>query len=163
MKIKRIIHIGVLVSEMESALRFYTDQLGLGLQRREAYQDVADIAFLPVRQSDLELIADLPPAKEVSSIIAEQGEGIHHIAFEVDDIQAALKELKAKGVPLRDPEPKPGVHGTTVAFIDPRATRGVLIELVEVKAGRRQRAEERREKTVSGESNGPHHRMDETG
>lgn len=132
MKIKRIIHIGILVSKMEPALRVYTEHLGLRLDRREKYQSVADIAFLPVGLTDLELISDLPPAKEVSGIIAEQGQGIHHIAFEVENIRVAVEELKTKGVPLRDPEPKPGAHGTTVAFIDPSATHGVLIELVEL-------------------------------
>ncbi len=132
MKIKRILHIGILVSDMVPALSIYTDALGLEMSHRETYQDVADIAFLPVGQTDLELIGNLPPAKEVSEIIAEQGQGIHHIAFEVEDIRVAVDELKTKGVPLRDPEPKPGAHGTTVAFIDPSATHGVLIELVEV-------------------------------
>jgi methylmalonyl-CoA epimerase len=132
MKIKRISHIGILVSGMESALRLYTDELGLRLQRRVAYQGVADIAFLPVEATELEIIADLPPAKEVSSLIAEKGEGVHHIAFEVDNIREAMNELKDRGIPFRDPEPKPGAHGTLTAFMDPRATHGVLIELVQV-------------------------------
>jgi methylmalonyl-CoA epimerase len=132
MKIKRIIHIGILVSGMESVLRLYTEDLGLRLQRREAFQGVADIAFLPVGATDLEIIADLPPAKEVSSLIAEKGEGVHHIAFEVDNIREAMNELKEKGISFREPEPKPGAHGTLTAFMDPRATHGVLIELVQV-------------------------------
>ncbi len=131
MNIKRIIHIGVAVADMEQVKKLYTDILGLSVGHSEVYQDMSDICFLPVGDSQIELFADIRPGGLVSQIIAEQGVGIHHIAFEVEDIEAAMRELKAKGMSVLDEKPKPGAHGTKVAFLDPSATHGVLIELVQ--------------------------------
>ncbi len=131
MKIKRVIHIGVTVADMGTVKKLYTDVLGLSVSREEVYKGETDICFLPVGDSQIELVGSIHPDGEVAQLVAEKGEGIHHIAFEVDDIEAALEELKGKGIPLRDPEPVPGAHGTRIAFIDSSATHGVLIELVE--------------------------------
>jgi methylmalonyl-CoA/ethylmalonyl-CoA epimerase len=132
MKIKRIIHIGVLVDEMDPVRKLYSDVLGLEVTHRENYLDVADICFLPVGDSQIELIGDFKPDGEVKKMIAEQGgPGINHIAFEVEDIEGAIKELLDRGVPMIDLVPREGAHGTRVAFLDPSATHGVSIELVQ--------------------------------
>ncbi len=135
MHIKRIIHIGVGVDAVTPAKRVFHQVLGLPIGAEELYEGDIDICFLPVGDSSIELIADNPETGKgrVKALMGEAGgEGIHHIAFEVDDIESAVKELKAQGIPMIDEQPKPGSHGTRIAFINPSATHGVLIELVEV-------------------------------
>ena len=135
MNIKRIIHIGVAVNAVKPAKKLFHQVLGLPLGGKELYEGDIDICFLPVGDSSIELIADNPETGKgrVKSLMGEDGgEGIHHIAFEVDDIESAVNELKAQSIPMIDEQPKPGAHGTRIAFINPSATHGVLIELVEV-------------------------------
>ena len=131
MNIKRIIHIGIVAESMAPVKKLYQDVLGLSLTHEELYEGKTDIAFLPVGDSQIELIASRYPNGEIAQQVAEHGEGIHHIAFEVEDLEAALAELKEKGIPLVDEEPRPGAHGTIIAFIDSAATHGVSIELVQ--------------------------------
>ena len=87
--------------------------------------------FLPVGETNLELVQSTEPDGVMKKFIEKRGEGIHHIAFEVEDIDQALEELKAKGVPLIDQQARPGAHQTRVAFLHPKGTNGILIELVQ--------------------------------
>jgi len=134
MKIKRIIHIGVSTKDMEHVKKLFSGYLGLSISHEEVYEGDVDICFVPVGESQLEFFGDnkVTGRGRVAEVIAKQGApGVHHIAFEVDDIDVAVKELKDSGMPMLDQEPKPGAHGTRVAYIDPSATYGVTIELVE--------------------------------
>ena len=134
MNIKRVLHIGVMVREMKPVKALYHNVLGLSVNNEELYNGTVDICFLPVGDTSIELFADNPKTGEglVAELISKQGgEGIQHIAFEVDDINEAINELKAKNVPIREGDPSPGAHGTTVAFLETSATYGVTIELVE--------------------------------
>jgi len=128
MKIKRIAHLGIAVKDLDDALRFFTDDLTLQLTHTEDYQGMK-IGFLPVGESSIELLQDVSGASAIKKFIEKNGEGIQHIAFEVDNIEAAVAELKAKGVKLIDETPRQGAHGMTIAFIHPKASRGILMEL----------------------------------
>jgi methylmalonyl-CoA epimerase len=131
LKIKRIIHVGVIVAAMPAAKTLYTAILGLTCTREEEFKNEAKICFLPVGDSQIELIGDLYPHGPIEKMVAEHGEGVHHIAFEVENIEDALAELRLKEVPLRAGSPCAGAHGSKIAFLDPAVTHGVLIELVE--------------------------------
>ena len=130
MKIKRIAHLGIAVSDLTQARTFYTDMLGLSIDHEERVDELKT-AFVPLGQTNLELIQDTEPDGVIARHIDKRGEGIQHVAFEVEDIDQALKELKAKGVRLIDEVARPGAHGSRVAFLHPKATNGVLTELVE--------------------------------
>ena len=127
----KIDHIGIAVRDIEQALQVY--QVALGLPLLEIL-DVPDqqvrVAFLPVGESKIELVQPSDETSGTARFIEKRGEGIHHICVQVDDIEAALEQLKANGVPLIDKEPRPGAHGR-VAFVHPKGTNGVLLELVE--------------------------------
>ncbi len=130
--IKKIAHLGVAVKDLEAALRFYADVLGLESSgEEEVPSQKVKTAFLPVGDTTIELLQSTDPDGPIAKAIEKRGEGIHHIAYEVEDIEAALADLKAKGVRLIDETPRPGAHGTSVAFIHPKAGLGVLIELCE--------------------------------
>jgi methylmalonyl-CoA epimerase len=132
-RIKRILHIGIAVAEMESGKHLFHNLLGLPVSKEEIYEEDYKLCFLPVKDTQIELFADVNSNGPVSDIINEiGGEGIHHIAFEVDDINSAVKELHELGIPMRDPIPRLGAEGTMIACINPSATHGTLIELVEV-------------------------------
>ena len=132
MKILHIDHIGVAVKSIEQAGKFYTEVLGLRIQDVEnvAAQKV-NVAFLPITDSEVELLESTEPDGPVAKHISARGEGVQHIAFRVDDIEAALAELKARGVRLIDPEPRHGAGGARIAFIHPKETNGVLVEICE--------------------------------
>lgn len=130
MKIKRIAHLGVAVKDLENALKFFTNGLPLELAHTEDYQGMR-IGFIPVGDSSIELLEDVSGSSAIKGYLEKKGEGIHHIAFEVDDIHEALAELKDKGVKLIDETPREGAHGMTIAFMHPRATHGILMELVQ--------------------------------
>ena len=127
----KVDHIGIVVRDITAALKVY--QVALGLPLRETV-DVADqqvrIAFLPIGESNIELVQPTSDDTGVARYLAKRGEGIHHICIQVDDIEAALAQLKAQGVELIDTEPRQGAHGQ-VAFVHPRGAHGVLVELVE--------------------------------
>jgi len=134
MNVKRIIHIGIMAKDIDVVKRLYNELLGIPIGHEELYEGDADVCFLPVGDSSLELFADNPETGKgrVAQMIAEHGgEGIDHIAFEIDDIESAVSELKQKGVSIRDGDPSAGAYGTKVAFLDPSETYGVLIELVQ--------------------------------
>ncbi|MBW2090555.1 MAG: methylmalonyl-CoA epimerase [Deltaproteobacteria bacterium] len=130
MNIKRIAHLGIAVSDLNQARTFFTDMLGLTIDHEEMVDDLKT-AFVPLGQTNLELIQDTKPDGVIATHIAKRGEGIQHVAYEVDDIDQSLAELKAKGIRLIDQTARPGAHGARVAFLHPKATNGVLTELVE--------------------------------
>ena len=132
MRVKRIDHIGIAVREMEQAGKFYTDILGLEIEDIEHVADQkVNVAFVPVADSEVELLASTEPDGPVAKYLDSRGEGIQHIAFRVEDIEEALKELNEKGVRLIDQEPRKGAGGARIAFIHPKETNGVLVELCE--------------------------------
>jgi methylmalonyl-CoA epimerase len=127
----KIDHIGIAVRDIDQALQVYQEALGLHLDQ---VVDVPDqqvrVAFLPVGESNIELVQPTSEASGTARFIDKRGEGIHHICVQVEDLEAALEQLKASGVPLIDEEPLSGAHGR-VAFVHPRGTHGVLLELAE--------------------------------
>ena len=127
----KIDHIGIVVRDIQQALGFYESALGLSLsQVVEVPDQKVQVAFLPVGESNIELVQPLTDDTGTAKFLEKRGEGIHHICLEVEDIEAALARLKAHGAPLIDEAPRPGAHGR-VAFIHPKGAHGVLIELVE--------------------------------
>lgn len=130
MKIKRIAHLGIVVKNLEAALDLFTGALPLDLVHTEDYQGMK-IGFIPVGDSSIELLQDVSGSSSIKKFLDNNGEGIHHIAFEVDDIEQAVAELKEKGVKLIDEKPRPGAHGMRIAFMHPKATHGILMELVQ--------------------------------
>ena len=134
MRIKRLAHIGMAVKDVDEVAKVYTDFLPLKMDSKD---DVGELktGFIPVGPTSVELVMSTTEDGVMSKFIAKKGEGIHHIAFEVDDVAGAIEELKAKGVPLTSDEPRPGAHGSKVVFLHPKATHGVLIELVEYPEG----------------------------
>ena len=123
-------HIGIAVADLQQALAFYRDALGLEI---EATEDVASqrvrAHFIPAGEGALELLEATAEDSPIAKYIAKRGPGLHHITLRVDDIRAALAQLKAKGVRLIDESPRDGAHGSLVAFIHPASAHGVLVEL----------------------------------
>jgi methylmalonyl-CoA epimerase len=127
----KIDHIGIVVRDIQEALKVYQTALGLPLREmREVPDQKVEIAFLPVGAAKFELVQPLSDDTGTAKFLEKRGEGIHHICLEVEDIEAALAQLAAHGVQLIDEVPRQGVHGR-VAFVHPKSTHGVLIELVE--------------------------------
>jgi methylmalonyl-CoA/ethylmalonyl-CoA epimerase len=132
----RIEHIALAVADLEAAIEHYGAVWGLQVSHRERVEDQGvEEAMLPLGESYLQLLAPTGPDTTVGRFIDKRGEGLHHIAYEVDDLEAALAELKAKGVPLIDESPRRGGRGHMVAFVHPRGNHGLLVELVQRPAG----------------------------
>jgi methylmalonyl-CoA/ethylmalonyl-CoA epimerase len=132
MKIKHIDHIGIAVKGIEQAGKFYTDVLGLTIEDVENVADQkVNVAFIPITDSEVELLESTDPDGPVAKYISARGEGVQHIAFRVEDIDKALEELKEKGVRLIDQTPRKGAGGARIAFIHPKETNGVLVEICE--------------------------------
>lgn len=132
MKIKHIDHIGIAVKGIEQAGKFYTDILGLKIEDVENVADQkVNVAFIPITDSEVELLESTEPDGPVAKYISARGEGVQHIAFRVEDIDKALEELKKKGVRLIDQAPRKGAGGARIAFIHPKETNGVLVEICE--------------------------------
>jgi len=132
MRIKQIDHIGIAVKAIKDAGKFYTDVLGLEIQDIEEVADQkVNVAFIPIMESEVELLESTHPDGPVAKYIESRGEGIQHIAFRVENIEEALEELKRKGVMLIDQKPRNGAGGARIAFIHPRETNGVLVEICE--------------------------------
>jgi methylmalonyl-CoA/ethylmalonyl-CoA epimerase len=128
----RIDHIGVAVSSIDDSIGLYTDAFGMAEQHRETVEEQGVKAvLLEVGEGHVELIEPLSPESGVARFIERSGEGIHHVAYQTDDIEAALTAVRAAGLRLIDDEPRIGIRGSRVAFIHPKATGGVLTELVE--------------------------------
>jgi len=129
--IRKVDHIGIAVRNIEEALRVYRDALGLPLTRvQEVPEQKVRIAFLPVGDCELELVEPTTTDSSVARFLEKRGEGLHHICFEVEDIEAALQELTARGLRPIDKKPRQGAIGL-VAFLHPKSAHGVLIEIVE--------------------------------
>ena len=132
MKILHIDHIGIAVKDLEKAGKFYSDILGIPVQEEEVVEEQkVRVAFLPITDSEIELLESTEPDGPVAKFIEARGEGIQHMAFRVENIEEALAELKAKGVRLIDQEPRKGAGGAKIAFIHPKETNGVLVEICE--------------------------------
>lgn len=130
--IKRIDHIAILVEDIDTALAFWRDQLGLALAHTEDMpEQQAQIAFLPVGGSEIELVKPTTADSGLTRYLAKRGPGMHHIALEVDDLDAMLASLKAKDVQLINQTPVEAAGGARAVFIHPKATGGVLVELYE--------------------------------
>jgi methylmalonyl-CoA/ethylmalonyl-CoA epimerase len=134
MKIKRVEHIAIAVDSLTASLGLMRDTFGLSLEYEEQIGQTR-LAMLPVGQTYLELLEGQGPESGVTRWIDDHGPGLFHICFEVEDIDGALRELRDKGVKLRDETPRIGHGGARIAFIDPSATGNVLIELAELPAG----------------------------
>jgi methylmalonyl-CoA/ethylmalonyl-CoA epimerase len=128
---ERLAHIGVLVRDLTAAVSFY-QRLGLPEIVRETFdQENIRIAFVPVEEMRIELMEPLVATGSLDRFLATRGEGIHHLAFEVPDLERALARARSAGARLIDESPRRGAHGTRVAFIHPSSAHGVLIELIE--------------------------------
>jgi methylmalonyl-CoA/ethylmalonyl-CoA epimerase len=131
-RIKKINHVAIVVAEIESALTFWRDALGLEVDHiEEVPSQKSVVAFLPLGESEVELVKPATEDSGVAKFLAERGGGMHHICFEVDDIEDMLGELKAKGVRLINETPLE-LPGRKMAFVHPKAAGGVLVELYEV-------------------------------
>ena len=132
MELKRVDHVGIAVKNLEEAVNFYETAIGL---KAVGYETVAEqkvkVAFLPCGDSELELLESTEPDGPIARFIEKNGPGIQHIAIRVDDIDKALEELKEKGVRLIDQTPRCGAGNARIAFVHPKATGGVLLELTQ--------------------------------
>ena len=126
----RIAHVGIAVSDLEAAVAFYRDVLGIEPHPPE-HADGATILSLPLGESDIELMSPNAPDTPVGRFLAKRGPGIHHICYRVPDLDAALEACRAAGYRLIDEIPRPGAAGRRIAFIHPKATSGILLELTE--------------------------------
>lgn len=128
----KISHIGIAVKDLEAATAFYRDVLGLPLQGvEEVAEQKVRVAMFPVGESRVELLGATAPDSPIARFLEKKGEGIQHLAFAVPDIEAALAALKARGVALIDETPRLGAGGHRIAFLHPKSTGGVLIELTQ--------------------------------
>jgi methylmalonyl-CoA/ethylmalonyl-CoA epimerase len=131
-KIKKINHVAIVVENIDSALAFWKDQLGLDLDHIEDVPSQASkVAFLPVGEGEVELVEPTDPESGLAKYLEKRGEGMHHICMEVDDIEGMLKILKEKGVRLINEKPI-DLPGRRMAFIHPKSANGVLVELYEI-------------------------------
>ena len=132
--VRKIDHIGIAVSNLDEAVKLYKDVLGLELHGTEVVpEQKVRVAFLPVGDTEVELLESTSAEGPIAKFIEAKGQGIQHIAFRVNDIEAALEEMKAKGMRLIDEKPRYGAGGAKIAFLHPKSTGGVLIELCERK------------------------------
>ena len=132
MKILKIDHLGIAVNSIDEGKNFWTDVLGLEFEGAETVaEQKVTTAFFPVGESEVELLESTAPDGPVAKFIEKKGTGFQHIAFRVADIDAALAELKEKNVPLIDQTPRIGAGGARIAFLHPKATGGILVELCE--------------------------------
>ena len=132
MKILKIDHLGIAVNGIDQAKSFWSDVLGLPFQGDETVaEQKVTTAFFPVGESEVELLESTSPDGPVAKYIEKRGQGIQHVAFRVENVEAALAELKAKGVRLIDETPRIGAGGAKIAFLHPKDTHGVLVELCE--------------------------------
>jgi methylmalonyl-CoA/ethylmalonyl-CoA epimerase len=125
-------HVGIAVEDLDTEVERYRQLFGLRPVHRETVdsQGVEEVLFA-VGGSYVQLLAPLGPDTPVGRHLARRGPGLHHVGYRVDDVAAALRRLRAEGVPLVDEEPRPGSRGTTIAFVHPRGAGGVLVELVQ--------------------------------
>lgn len=132
MKVLKVDHIGIAVKNLDETLNFYQEMLGLELHGTEVVEEQkVKVAFLPVGDTEVELLESTDPEGPIAKFIEKKGEGIQHIAFRVPNIEEAIAELMAKGVKMIDEKPRYGAGGAKIAFCHPKSTNGVLVELSE--------------------------------
>ena len=132
MKVLKIDHLGIAVHSIEEAKKLFQDTLGLKFEGSETVaEQKVTTAFFPVGDSEVELLESTAPDGPIAKYLKKRGEGIQHIAFRVENIEEALAELKEKGIRLIDEKPRLGAGGAKIAFLHPKSTHGVLIELSE--------------------------------
>jgi len=130
--IRRLDHIAIAVPDMEAAIARFVDDLGIELAGREDVpSESTSTAFLPIDGTKIELIHPIAGEGPVAAYLEKRGGGLHHLCFETDDIDSDMARLRDKGYRFLSEAPKPGAHGTRVAFIHPKSCGGVLIELAE--------------------------------
>ncbi|MEH6944128.1 methylmalonyl-CoA epimerase [Bacillus sp. JJ722] len=130
--IEKIDHIGIAVKSIDQSLEYYRDVLGMNLEGCETVESQGvTVAFLNAGNTRLELLEPLSEDSPVAKFISKRGEGIHHLALGVKDIQGRIDEVKAKGIKMINDEPKNGAHNAKVAFLHPKSTGGVLFEFCE--------------------------------
>ena len=126
----KINHIGIAVKSLDDALPFYRDQLGMAfLGTEEVAEQKVKVAMLQVGESKIELLEPTSEESPVAKFIEKNGPGIHHLAYEVENIEAAIAKLLADGARMIDEKPRSGAHGTRIAFVHPKSSNGVLTEL----------------------------------
>jgi methylmalonyl-CoA/ethylmalonyl-CoA epimerase len=132
MKVLKIDHLGIAVNSIEEGKTFWSDVLGLEFEGSETVEEQkVTTAFFPVGESEVELLESTAPDGPITKYIEKKGAGIQHIAFRVENLESALQELKDKGVRLIDETPRKGAGGAKIAFLHPKSTKGVLVELCE--------------------------------
>ena len=130
--LRKVEHIALAVAELDTAISHYEEVWGARVEHRETVEDQGvEEAMIPVGDSYLQLLGATRPDSTVAKFVERRGEGLHHIAYEVDDLEAALAELKEKGVPLIDEAPRVGGRGHMVAFVHPKGNHGLLVELIQ--------------------------------
>lgn len=128
----KIEHIAIAVADIDAALSHYRDVWALELESRERVEDQGvEEAMLPLGESYLQLLAPTGPDTTVAKFLERRGEGLHHIAYEVEDLEGALSRLKELGIPLIDEQPRRGGRGHMVAFVHPKGNHGLLVELIQ--------------------------------
>ncbi|MFN8387877.1 MAG: methylmalonyl-CoA epimerase [Anaerolineales bacterium] len=131
--VKQINHVAVVVDDMDKALSFWRDALGLELHElRDVPAEKSQVAFLPLQGSEVELVRPTSDDSGIAKYLAKRGPGMHHICLEVDDIEGMLAQLKSKGMRLINEEPRTAADGKKYAFIHPESASGVLVELYEI-------------------------------
>ncbi len=131
--LNKIYHLGYAVEDIEAASHFYRENFGVKPTEPEVVEEQGIIATMfRVGESMVELVQPISPDSPVGRFLARRGEGFHHVAYQVDDLESALRELRKNGVEIIDEEPRIGAGGTRMAFVHPKSTFGVLTELVEL-------------------------------
>jgi methylmalonyl-CoA/ethylmalonyl-CoA epimerase len=129
--LKKIHHVGIVVRNLEDAYRFYRDALGLELHKMAVVPDQGvRAALLTCGHSEIELLEPIDPEGSVARFLEKRGEGMHHVCFETEDVARELEAAKAKGLPVIDQRPRPGLAGT-ICFLHPKGTAGVLVEFAQ--------------------------------
>jgi methylmalonyl-CoA/ethylmalonyl-CoA epimerase len=129
-KTLKVDHIGIAVKDLEQAKKFYTEVLGMTIMGEETVeQQKVKVCFIPCGDSEVELLQSTSPDGPIAKFIEKNGEGMQHLALRVDNIEAAIADLKAKGVRMIDEVPRYGAGGAQIAFVHPKATGGILLEL----------------------------------
>jgi len=130
--VTKVDHIGIAVANLDEALKFYEEVLGIKCVDTEVVEEQkVKTAFLPIGDTEVELLESIDKEGPIAKFIEKRGEGIQHIAYRVENIEKALEEVKAKGIRLIDEKPRKGAGGAKIAFLHPKSTFGVLIELCE--------------------------------
>jgi methylmalonyl-CoA epimerase len=128
----RIDHVGVAVESLDEAVVLYRDRFGMAEQHRETVEEFGvEAVLLKLGEGHVELLEPLSPESAVGRFLSRNGPGLHHVAYQTDDIDAALEQVRTAGLRAIDQEPRIGIRGSRVAFLHPRSTGGVLTELVE--------------------------------